>query len=72
MRCHGQGPGAVLAFDRLPTGEPDIVPILVEQGQDCKYVYAEAADGFKRLIYDKYVDPKLLNEIKDVDWYAPP
>jgi len=68
----GKDPVLFSPLIAFPPENPTSYQFSWSKAQDCKYVYAETADGFKRLIYDKYVDPKLLNEIKDVDWYASP
>jgi hypothetical protein len=74
MLCVALGKDPVLFSPLIAFGNetPGYAQFTWDKALDCRGVYQEAADGFNRLIMQKYVDKNLLDRIRYVDWFAAP
>ncbi len=68
----GNDPITFSGLIAFPPNKPTDYTFSWDKAQECQGVYHEAADGFKRLILDKYVDQSKLAQIKNVNWFARP
>jgi hypothetical protein len=74
LLCMAVGSDPVLfsALIAFPPNNPGQLEFSWQKAQECRAVYQEAADGFKQLILDKYVDKSKLAQIKNVNWFSAP
>jgi Putative metallopeptidase len=74
LLCMAVGSDPVLfsALIAFPPAKPSVLEFSWQKAQECRRVYREAAEGFKALILDKYVNKDMLAQLKNVNWFGAP